>query len=95
MVQPSLDKKSAAAAVLPDRHDVYTTFLHKMTIFFQNPKTRKKKPCLKTTPTPYTLNPRTKNIFWEKAVISWKKVDFTYRHGTEMCKEVLSSTPLL
>ncbi len=55
---------------------VYTAFFKKMTIFFQNPKTRKK--TLKTTPKPYTLNSRTKVFFGKKVVIFWKKVDLTW-----------------
>jgi hypothetical protein len=44
-----------------------------MTVFFPKPKNQEKK-LLKTTPKPYTLNPRTKNIFLEKkVVIFWKK----------------------
>jgi hypothetical protein len=45
---------------LPRGVDVYTNFSPKMTIFSKTPKPGKKL---------YTLNPRTKNIFWKKVVI--------------------------
>jgi hypothetical protein len=46
--------------------NVYTVSPPKMAIFFPKPKNQEKK-TLKTTSKPYTLNPRTKNIFWKKS----------------------------